>query len=142
MLALQSGKNNVGVTVDVGHALQAGENVAESVVLLNKYGKLFHFHMNDNYRTWDDDMVVGSVHFIEYLELVYVLKKMGFDDWYSFDIYPYRENPAKAVNECIRYIEGLDRLLDKIGIDNIEEAMKSEDPTEVLGLVRQAIMPE
>ena len=30
--------------------------------------KLFHVHMNDNYRLWDDDMMVRFVHFIEYLE--------------------------------------------------------------------------
>jgi sugar phosphate isomerase/epimerase len=142
LLALQSGRENVGVTVDVGHALQAGENVAESVVLLNKYGKLFHFHMNDNYRLWDDDMVVGSVHFLEYLELLYILKKINFDDWYSFDVYPYREDPLQVVAECIKYIKGLDKLLDRIGTVNIEKALQDGDAVGALGRIRQAIMPD
>jgi hypothetical protein len=50
----------------------AGENVAEAAVMLSMYGdKLFHLHFNDNYRFWDDDMIVGSVHFVEYVELLF-----------------------------------------------------------------------
>ncbi len=59
---------NVGVTVDVGHALVAGENVAEAVYRLIRAGKLFHMHFNDNYTAWDDDMIVGSVHTVAFIE--------------------------------------------------------------------------
>ena len=73
------GKDNIGVVLDVGHALCAYENVAESVALCSLFGnKLFHLHLNDNYRYWDDDMMVGSVHIIEYLELIYWLKKTEY----------------------------------------------------------------
>ena len=40
----ETGMENVGVTVDVGHALVAGENVAEAVYRLMRAGKLFHMH--------------------------------------------------------------------------------------------------
>ena len=59
---------NVGGLIDWGHALQGGENIAESVALMHSYGKLDYIHLNDNYRSWDDDMMVGSVHLVEYLE--------------------------------------------------------------------------
>ena len=35
--------------------------------------RLFNVHVNDNYGTWDDDMIVGSVHLIEFLEMFWVL---------------------------------------------------------------------
>ena len=55
-------KPNVGAMIDVGHAIMAYENAAESAALLQYFGKkLFYMHFNDNWRL-DDDMTVGSVH--------------------------------------------------------------------------------
>ncbi len=66
LIAQEIGLPNVGVTIDVGHALVAYEDVGESIAMLSHAGsKLFHMHFNDNYRLWDDDMIVGSVHTIE-----------------------------------------------------------------------------
>ena len=72
--------------MDIGHAFVAYENAADAVALFKQNGdKLIHVHMNDNYRLWDDDMMVGSVHFIEYLEFFYRLKRRGYDGWLSVD---------------------------------------------------------
>ena len=69
---------NVGAMVDIGHALIAYENVAESAALLHYFGgKLMYMHFNDNWRLWDDDMTVGSVHTLEMLELLYWLDRVG-----------------------------------------------------------------
>ena len=43
MLALDAKIENVGVNIDVGHDLMAYENIAESVVVLSLYSKLFTF---------------------------------------------------------------------------------------------------
>ena len=51
---------NVGVTMDIGHAL-AGEGTRQAAALLAQAGKLFLVHVNDNYRNWDWDMIPGSV---------------------------------------------------------------------------------
>lgn len=54
------GKPNVGGMIDMGHALAAYENPAESAALLHHFGKrLYYLHLNDNWRLWDDDMMVG-----------------------------------------------------------------------------------
>jgi len=69
LVARETGLPNVKVTIDTGHSFAGGENMAEAAVILSDYGrKLFHLHFNDNYRSWDDDMIVGSVHFAEFLE--------------------------------------------------------------------------
>ena len=92
LLARELGEN-VGVTIDTGHAFMAYENVGESIALLKQFGdKLFHMHFNDNYTHWDDDMIVGSIHLPEYFEILYWLDKTGYDGWISMDQYPYRED--------------------------------------------------
>lgn len=112
LMALDTGLDNVGVCIDVGHALMAGENASESVVLLQQQGeRLFHMHFNDNYRTWDDDMIVGSLHMVEYVELLFWLGEAGYCGWYSMDQYPYREDGARAVEESVAFLLAVEGLL-------------------------------
>ncbi len=119
LVTKEIGLPNVGVTIDTGHALVAGENVAESVVILQEYGKkLFHMHFNDNYGSWDDDMIVGSVHFPMFIETMYYLKETGYNRWLSMDQYPYREDGQGALRESIRFLQMIeDRLTDKAIIE-------------------------
>lgn len=112
LIANATGMPNVGVTIDTGHSLAAGENMAEAAVLLNDFGgKLFHLHFNDNYRSWDDDMIVGSVHFAEFVELLFWLSELGYDGWYSMDQYPYREDGQAALRGSVEFLQGVEELL-------------------------------
>jgi len=132
---------NVGVTIDVGHSLLAYENVAEAVTMLKMYGdRLFHLHFNDNYRSWDDDMIVGSVHFVEYLELLFWLKEIGYSGWYSMDLYPYREDAKGALRESIEFIKGVDRILTPDAMNELREIVKSGDATKSTAWVRKLIL--
>lgn len=109
--AQATGCANVGVTMDVGHAFNAGENPAESAAILLHEKRLFHLHLNDNYRIADDDMPVGSVHWPQYFELLYWLDRLGYDGWFSLDIYPYRDDPDAACRASIAFIEGAGRFV-------------------------------
>jgi sugar phosphate isomerase/epimerase len=134
-------KPNVGAMIDVGHALMAYENPAESAALLQYFGnKLFYMHFNDNWRLWDDDMTVGSVHTVEMLELLYWLDRMNYDGWYALDIFPYRENGIRAATESIKWIQGLHGLLDKIGRERIGQVIACSDSMEATALVREALL--
>jgi xylose isomerase len=104
LMIQETDRKNVGVTVDNGHVLQHGENMAQVVELCARYGKLFNLHLNDNYAAWDDDMIVGSVHLVEYLELLYVLRKIGYTGWSSIDIFPFREDAFRATEESVKYM--------------------------------------
>ncbi len=142
LMAQETGCKNVGVCIDVGHSLMAYENVAEAVVLLQHYGqRLFHMHFNDNYRSWDDDMIVGSVHFVEYLELLFWLREMKYQGWYSMDQYPYRENGAEAVAESILFLQGVERLLTPERINALRKVIVDGDATKSARLVRELILP-
>jgi len=140
LLAKEIDLPNVGVTIDVGHSLLAYENVAEAAVMLKIYGdRLFHLHLNDNYRSWDDDMIVGSVHFVEYLELLFWLKEIGYSGWYSMDLYPYREDAKEALRESIEFVKGVDRILTPDVMNELREIIKEGDATESTAWVRELI---
>jgi sugar phosphate isomerase/epimerase len=134
-------KPNVGAMIDVGHSLMAYENVAESAALLQYFGnKLFYMHFNDNWRLWDDDMTVGSVHTIEMLELLYWLDRMNYTGWYALDIFPYRENGLRAASESIRWIQGLQGLVDRIGRERIAQVIASGDAMSASEMIREAML--
>ena len=132
---------NVGAMIDIGHALMAYEVTAESAALLQYFGqKLFYMHFNDNWRLWDDDMTVGSVHTIETLELLYWLDRVNYTGWYALDIFPYRENGLRAATESIRWIQGLHGLLDKIGRERIGQVVASGDAMAASEMLRGALL--
>ena len=141
-LANEIGLENVGVTIDVGHALYAYEDVAESAALLARHKKLFHMHFNDNYRFWDDDMMVGSVHFIEYLELIYWLDRLNYEGWYSLDLFPYREDSLKTCTESIEFLNGLSNLIERIGKGQIAAHIQRGDAVGLLSMVRKYTLPD
>lgn len=114
LLAQETGRDNVGVTIDTGHAQVAGETVGEAIVLAKRAGdRLFHMHFNDNFAAWDDDMIVGSVHTVSQLETLYWLDRCGYKGWLSMDQYPYREDAASAIGESILWLRQFDRILQR-----------------------------
>jgi xylose isomerase len=114
LLARETAAANVGVTIDTGHAFVGGEVVGEAIVLAKRAGgRLFHMHFNDNHLTTDDDMIVGSVHTVAYLEMLYWLERCGYEGWLSMDQYPYREDAAGAIGESILWLEQFGALLDR-----------------------------
>ena len=139
LMALDTKRNNVGVTIDTGHAMVAGENVAEAVYRCISRGKLFHMHFNDNYRSWDDDMIVGSIHHVEYIEMLYWLRKFSYQGWYSMDQYPYREDGKTAISESIKTVIALEKVIDSYGEEEIGRLISRGIATEGTAAVRKML---
>jgi sugar phosphate isomerase/epimerase len=134
-------KPNVGAMIDVGHSLMAYENTAEAAAMLQHFGrKLFYMHFNDNWRLWDDDMMAGSIHTIELLELLYWLDRVEYNGWYALDIFPYREDGVRAATESIRWIQGLHGALDRIGRERVAAVVAAGDAPDASALVREALL--
>jgi len=72
----------------------------------------------------DHDMIVGTVHFWEYLELFLWLQFIGYEGWYSLDLFPYRIDPVQACNQSIRNVEGMNRLVEQLGVNKLIEMIK------------------
>lgn len=140
LMCFEADRQNLGLTVDVGHVLQGGQNMAQSIDITMKYNRLFNVHINDNYGSWDDDLIAGSVHFIEYLELLYFLKKNKYDGWVSVDIFPFREDPFAATRESILNMKKFSQMVDRIGLPRIEEAIQSGDFCETQKMIRETVL--
>jgi sugar phosphate isomerase/epimerase len=133
--------DNVGVTIDTGHAFMAYENVGESIALLKQFGdKLFHMHFNDNYTHWDDDMIVGSIHLVEYFEILYWLEKTGYDGWISMDQYPYREDGYGAIRSSVLFLQKLAGILDRVGMDEVGKLAARRDPVATSQFIREQLI--
>lgn len=140
LAAKETGCSNVGVTIDTGHSFMGGENVAEAVVLAKRAGNLlFHMHFNDNHGSWDDDMIVGSVHSVVYVELLYWLKKTGYEGWLSMDQYPYREDAVDAISESILWVKKFEKVVDECS-DEIDLLIKTNDAVETSRFLRKLLM--
>ena len=134
------GEPNCGVVIDYGHALLGYENPAESVALLKQYGdKLMHIHINDNYRYWDDDMIVGSVHTLEFLEFFYWLRRTGYEGWITIDQYPYREDGKEAVAESAAWLDFFEMMIDNADMAEITETLKKKDAISASRLMRNLL---
>jgi sugar phosphate isomerase/epimerase len=139
LLAREIDRPNVGITIDNGHVLQVGANMAQAAELCGRAGRLFNLHLNDNYAAWDDDMIAGSVHLTEYLELLYVLRKIGYAGWCSIDIFPFREDAFRATEESVAYLAVYNRWVEKVGIQKIRSLIRGGDVAEVLRTIRTTL---
>lgn len=137
-LALQCGEN-VGVTLDFGHALMSKEKPGDSVALLNRHGRLFNVHFNDAYGEWDDDLIVGSIHIADTLEFLYYLDATGYDGWLGLDIFPFREDASTAANLCIRNLNHLVDMLDRMDYGKLRRAQDTLDAGTTQEIVSRAI---
>ncbi|MBD3421500.1 MAG: TIM barrel protein [Chitinivibrionales bacterium] len=137
----QVGLDNVGVCIDTGHAFMAYENVGESIALLKMAGdKLFHMHFNDNYNAWDDDMIVGSIRLVEYFEILYWLRKTGYNRWYSMDQYPYREDGYGAIRSSVLYLQKMEAILNSVGMERVAELVARRDPIATSDFIRENLI--
>lgn len=130
---------NVGGLLDLGHALMAGENLAEAATLLARADKLFHIHFNDTYGDWDWDLVAGSVHTVEFLEVLFWLQNIGYKGWYSLDLFPQREDPVEACSRSIRIMESLARMAARLDRQRLTQLVESRDALGVLELLSQIL---
>ncbi|MCL2517711.1 MAG: sugar phosphate isomerase/epimerase [Oscillospiraceae bacterium] len=131
--------DNLGVVVDFGHALYGGENPAESIYWTQNRNKLFHVHMNDNYRGWDDDLIPGSVSFWETLEFFWALKQTGYNGWVTIDIFPSHIDGDKALQLSVDNVIMYQKLTDMLPSEQMK-ALQSEGKTaDVLKLVKETL---
>lgn len=132
-------RSNVGMTLDVGHALVNHENLADIVALAQRNRKLFHLHLNDNYSDWDWDMNFASVRLFEFIEMIYWLKRTHYDGWYSIDIFAYRTHQGDSVTESLAWLNILIDFIEETGLQKFDELIAQGDPIVTSRFIRQAL---
>lgn len=108
------GAPNLGAAIDVGHALMAGENLAESLALLDVHDRLYQIHLNENYKDADPDMIFGTINFWELLEFFYYLNKTDFKGWSAIDIIAPRDDRQKSLALGIKLVWKYKEMADKL----------------------------
>jgi xylose isomerase len=141
LLAIEDmGVDNVGIVLDLGHSFFAKETPADVLQLVSRRGKLVSVEVNDNWREWDDDMAVGSVHLVETLEFLHGLRQIDWQGPILLDQFPFREDPIAAARNSIRTIRGLDRLLDRIDMQALAAAQDRQDALEAQRIVMELLL--
>ena len=128
----QVGLPNVGVTMDVGHALIAKEAPAAMVALAANAGRLFYVHFNDNGREWDWDMIPASVNLWDVVETLFYLNRLGWQGWFSYDVYNRDSDPLATQRATIQVMKAAQRLLDKLGREKLEALIRAGDPAQTV----------
>jgi len=114
------GLPNVGVTMDVGHALLARETPAEVLSMAALTGRLFYVHFNDNDRYWDWDMLPGAVNFWDLMEVLFYLERISWQGWFSYDVAVRDGDIPEAMQAAIDNVEAARNLIHKIGVQTIQ----------------------
>jgi xylose isomerase len=122
------GLPNVGVTMDVGHALVAKETPAEMVALAEGAGRLFYVHFNDNAREWDWDMLPGSVNLWDLVEVLFYLDRFRWEGWLAYDVLTRDGDPVEQMDATIAIMKAAEQLLDKLGRDQLEALIEEGIP--------------
>ena len=121
---------NVGVTLDIGHAIQAGERPAQSAVMLARAGRLFYVHLNDNDKIWDWDMIPGAYNFWDFIEFFYYLRKLDYDDWFAYDVSPKEIDTVQTFSVVTANTRKLMEISERLDPEKIEELLSRRNPTE------------
>lgn len=134
------GADNLGVTMDVGHALIAGETPAAEMCIAHAANRLFYVHFNDNDRGADWDMLPASVNFWETLETLYYMRKLGWEGWVAYDVFTRSGDNAEAVAATFEIMENLDKLVDRIGFDTLSGLTREGIPARAFSKMIAALV--
>lgn len=130
---LMAGAENLGVTLDIGHSLLAGERPSQAAALLARAGRLFYVHLNDNDGAWDWDMLPGTYHLWQTVELLYTLDKLGYDnDWYAFDVAPKEIDTVENFIAAMGLTRKLEEIVARIDSRHMEQLMKLRNPAKTI----------
>ena len=138
----REGIENVTVNMDWQHLLMNGESLAEYAAMLAAEGLLGHQHANDGWGTFDDDNMVGTIRFMETLELAVELRRCGYGaggERLGFDLYPYTEDAVGAVRRSVlqwRFIDGIAARIDDAAL---RAAQQEKDAVRAYELVYAAM---
>ena len=121
---------NIGVTIDFAHILYSNEQPALVAALIDKHSQILGLHLNDGYGKRDDGLMVGSVHQLATIELLYHITKSKYQGPIYFDTFPDTTNmdPIKECELNIDTVRKQLKLVDKLIQNNeLSTAIQNQD---------------
>lgn len=129
------GLPNMGVTVDLCHALITGEHPPAAAALALREGRLFGVHLNDGGGWEDDGQMVGSVRPWILLELLSVLRSGGYRGTLYFDTFPHLEDPAAECAANVATVRRFEGMLDSLEFEALAEVRERQDAVGARALI-------
>ncbi len=143
LLAIREvGRTNVGVTIDFAHVLYADEMPAYAAAMAARASKLFGVHLNDGYAKRDDGLMVGTVHPVQTVELLYVLSSSDYDRPIYFDTFPDTTglDPVAECSANIAMVESMRGIVKRLqGNNELQAAIARQDAVKSSSILRQAM---
>jgi xylose isomerase len=136
------GIDNVQVNMDWQHLIMNGESLGEYAAMLAAEGLLGHQHANDGWGSFDDDNMVGTIRFMETLELALELRRAGYGEngeRLGFDLYPYTEDAVAAVRRSVLQWRFIDSVAGRIDDEALREAQSRKDAVRAYEVVYAAL---
>ena len=121
---------NLGVTLDFAHILYANEQPAFAAAMVSRNSKILGLHLNDGYAKRDDGLMVGSVHQLATIELLYQVYKDGYNGTIYFDTFPDASglDPVKECEGNINTVKKMLKVVKKLsGDNNLTLAIQNQD---------------
>jgi sugar phosphate isomerase/epimerase len=134
-------RENMGLTMDVGHMLMAGENPGQSIAMVGKRKKLFGIQLNDGFTRLaaEDGLMFGSVHPSMALEIMYQMRKTEFQGHFYFDTFPQRTDPIAEAAYNIKQVKKFWAAAGAIEEEAIRQITKNHDAIGALELVNESL---
>jgi xylose isomerase len=139
LLLKEIGNPNTGVTLDFGHSLQSQENPAQMFATIIESGFGAYIHTNDNDGKADWDLVGGSRHFLNYVELLFWAKEYGYDKYFTTDASPRIFNVVEFFERHAEVSLGIWNLVNKLDAKKYRRLMAEENYNELMRLVAKEI---
>ena len=121
------GLPNLGIQLEVSHALMSLENVAQAAWEAARRGRLYHTHLNDTQLPQDLSTIFASHHLWESLELLYWLREADYPYYLGLDVVWTREESIGSAKQFLENIQFLFRVLDAIDDSALRQAMGDGD---------------
>jgi len=95
---------NIGLNFDTCHAEVTKENLPKIISSFGK--KIFHTHISDCKDNVHFHLIPGFGD-IDFKEMYNSLKKIGYDEFLTAELYPYSDNPEEAASKAFIYLKNL-----------------------------------
>jgi len=138
----EQGLDNVSVNLDWQNVIMTGESIAESAALLEAEGMLGHQHASSGWGYLDDKTMVGSLRFMETLELAVQMRESSYAESggrLGIDIYPYTEEGVSAVRRSVEQWRAIERIAARVDLAALGEARQAHDAVRAYEVIYRAL---
>lgn len=138
----EADRPNLGVTIDMAHALYADEMPAHSAHLVHRHSRLLGVHLNDGNAKRDDGLMAGTVHPVATVELLAALLRIGYEGVLYFDTFPDHSglDPVEETRTNIRLTERLRAVAAELAADpDLDAAIAAQDAAQSQRIVARAL---